>query len=297
MAETTPHGIAVAVATIDRPQLLARCLDAVLAGITAPSEIVVIDQGSDPMTAAVVAERERQAPFVYVRQPPRGLAASRNAALAAATAPILATTDDDCVPDAHWLAAITRAFLEQPTPQLVTGRVLPLGPDRPGHYAVSTRTSRDRVDLLRGAAPWRAGTGANTAVERGRAVQIGGWDERLGVGSAGGAGEDIDFLYRFLRAGARVRYEPEALVHHERQDVARRRATRMSYGRGIGACCGLHLRRGDLGGLRMLAQWTALRGGMLWRAVAHRDRQSALDEVLVARGTAAGFLYGLREPG
>ena len=111
---------------------------------------------------------------------------------------------------------------------------------------------------------------------------------------AGGAGEDVDFLYRLLRAGARVRYEPDALVHHERQDAAKRRATRTSYGRGIGACCGLHLRRGDSGGLRMLGQWTALRGGMLRRALAQRDRQSALEELLVARGTAAGLIYGLR---
>ncbi len=178
--------------------------------------------------------------------------------------------------------------------KLVTGRVLPLGPERVGYFAVSTRSSPDRVDLLGAAPPWRAGTGANTAVECGRAERIGGWDERLGVGSAGGAGEDVDFLYRLMRAGARVRYEPDALVHHERQDAAKRRATRTSYGRGIGACCGLHLRRGDSGGLRMLGQWTALRGGMLRRALAQRDRQSALEELLVARGTAAGLIYGLR---
>ncbi|HWE83198.1 MAG TPA: glycosyltransferase [Gaiellaceae bacterium] len=297
MADPTPPGITVAIATLDRPELLARCLDAVLAGVTAPWEIVVVDQGRDPLTAAVVAEREEQASLVYVRQPTRGLAASRNAALAAATAPVLATTDDDCVPDREWLAAIGKAFAEQPAPQLVTGRVLPLGPERAGYHAISTRSSPDRVDLLAGVAPWRAGTGANTAVERERAERIGGWDERLGVGSAGGAGEDVDFLYRLMRAGARVRYEPEALVHHERQDAARRRATRTSYGRGIGACCGIQLRRGDSGGLRMLGQWTALRGGMLRRAVTQRDRRSAFEELLVARGTAGGLIYGLRVAG
>jgi GT2 family glycosyltransferase len=287
-------GIAVAVATLDRPDLLARCLDAVLSGETVPAEVVVVDQGSHPHTPAVVAERGRDIPVAYVHQERDGLSASRNAALETARAQVLVTTDDDCVPAPGWLAAIGRTFAEAPAPQSVTGRVLPLGPDRPGFYALSSRTSMARAELSNGAPPWTAGTGANFAVERSWAERIGGWDERLGAGSGGGAGEDVDFLYRLLRAGGRVIYEPDALVYHERHAADRRRATRLSYGRGVGACCGLYLRRRDPGGTRLLAQWTSLRTRMAGRALAHGEWRALGEELLVARGTLAGLVYGLR---
>jgi len=286
--------LAVAIATVDRPELLARCLDAVLDGELQPAEILVVDQGADPRNAALVAERSGCGRLVHLREPRRGLSASRNAALAATTARVLVTTDDDCVPAPGWLAAVARAFSEAPAPEAVTGRVLPLGPPEPGLYAVSSRTSAVRADLRTGAPPWAAGTGANVAVERSWARRIDGWDERLGAGSAGGAGEDVDFLYRLMRAGGRIRYEPEALIRHERQSADRRKATRMSYGLGVGACCGLHLRGGDAGGARMLAQWTRLRTGMAGRALLRGEWRSALEELTVARGTAAGLAYGLR---
>lgn len=290
----TSSDIAVSVATVNRPECLARCLDAVLGGESAPAEVVVVDQGDDPRTAAVVAEREQHGRVTYVRQKRAGLSASRNLALACISSPVLATTDDDCVPAPGWLAAIDRAFAETPVPQSVTGRVLPLGPERDGLFAVSSRSSTVRTDLQEGTPPWTAGTGANIAVERGWAERIGGWDERLGAGSDGGAGEDVDFLYRLLHAGGRIRYEPEALIRHARAPADRRRATRLSYGRGVGACCGLYLRNGDPGGARLLRQWTVLRARMAVQALRRGERHAWGEELLVARGTAAGLFYGLR---
>src|SRR5262249_59428676 len=112
----------------------------------------------------------------------------------------------------------------------------------------SSRRGTERVEFRGRPLPWLVGTGANIAVRREWASRIGGYDERLGAGTRGGAGEDLDFLYRLLRSGAHVRYEPDALVYHERQSKARRRKTRTSYGRGVGACCALWLRERDAGG-------------------------------------------------
>ena len=286
--------IAVSVATLNRPDGLARCLDAVLSSEPAPAEVVVVDQGDDIRTAVVVSQREGHGRITYIQQRRAGLSASRNLALASVSSPVLATTDDDCVPAPGWLAAIGRAFAESPTPQSVTGRVLPLGPHQDGLVAISSRSSTVRADVQGNTAPWTAGTGANVAVDRSWAERIGGWDERLGSGSDGGAGEDVDFLYRLLEAGGRIRYEPEALIRHARAPLERRRATRLSYGRGVGACCGLYLRNGDPGGARLLAQWTALRMRMAARALTHGERAALGEELLVARGTAAGLVYGLR---
>jgi hypothetical protein len=107
----------------------------------------------------------------------------------------------------------------------------------------------------------------------------------------------MDLFYRLLRSGARIRYEPAAVVFHERQPRDRRLASRSSYGRGIGACCGLWLRGRDLHALRVLGGWLRMRGGLAAGALRRRQWSGVREELLVLGGTARGLVYGLRAGG
>ena len=287
--------IAVAISTLDRPEGLRRCLEALLDGFVLPDQIIVVDQGDGGPTERLLGGLGRRTPSIaHLRQPHRGLSASRNAAFAAASSDIVAVTDDDCAPDAGWIAEIRRAFGASDAPDAVCGRVLPLGPAEPGRVAVSSRRSEVRREFTGDALPWAVGTGANFAARRELVRAVGGYDERLGVGSGGGAGEDLDIIRRLLRSGARIRYEPGVLVRHERQSLDRRRATRTSYGHGAGACFALWLRERDPFALRALAAWLALRLRLLAVGAARRDRRAVHEEFLVLAGTVAGLAYGLR---
>jgi glycosyltransferase involved in cell wall biosynthesis len=286
--------ITVAVATVDRPDGLRRCLEAVRAGTVAPDEIVVVDQGDVVRTEAVLRAVRSGVPLVHLAQPGRGLSVSRNAALETASSDVVAVTDDDCVPDAGWLAALVNAFSEPAPPDAVCGRVLPLGPPTPDTVPVASRASEIRREFVGRALPWAVGTGANFAVRRDLVRSIGGYDERLGAGTAGGAGEDLDVLRRLLAADAHIRFEPSALVYHERQPPERRRATRISYGRGAGACCALWARDADPFAVRALGAWIAMRFRLLAVGVARRDARAVTEELLVLRGTLGGLAYGLR---
>jgi GT2 family glycosyltransferase len=206
----------VGVSTLDRPEGLARCLDAILNGDCLPSEIVVVDQGSDDTARAVIEQRQRRGvPVRWVRQTGRGLSASRNAIVRATDTSFVAITDDDCVPDRGWLSAIAAAFAAAPKPDAVTGRVLALGPETPGSFAISLRTSTDREDFTSDVLPWRVGTGGNFAARRERIEQAGGYDERLGAGSKGHAAEDLDLSLRLRLAGWGIGVVPAARVAHE----------------------------------------------------------------------------------
>lgn len=287
--------LTVAIATLHRPEALARCLDAVLAGSRMPAEIVVVDQSRDDLTqAAVEKRRESGAPIEYTRQPRLGLSASRNAAFTVASHPVVAVTDDDCVPEVDWVERIERAFAPSDSPEALTGRVLPLGPAQPGLYAVSQRGGAEAREYQGRVLPWLVGTGGNFAIKRDWLVVLGGYDERLGAGSPGRAAEDVDMLYRLLRAGALICYEPEAIIYHERQSWARREASRWSYGYGMGSFCGLWLRQGDAYALYMLGRWLSglcrALGGALRRG---QWRQAHLEQVSL-RGTLGGLAYGWR---
>jgi O-antigen biosynthesis protein len=292
---TRVANLSVTIATMDRPETLARCLDALLSGTVLPGEVIVVDQSRDDATKTIIDGRQGSAvPIVYVRQQRRGLSVSRNTALAQVSQPIVAVTDDDCVADPGWIAAIERVFRSPTAPHALTGRVLPLGPEVPGTYAVATRESPVGTEFSAKALPWLIGSGNNFAVKRDCFARIGGCDERLGVGSPGKAAEDIDLFYRLLRTGARIRYEPDAIVYHQRQSKIQRMASRWSYGYGTGAFCTIWLRRGDLYALRVLVHWLCWQGQDFVVATGRGQWLEAYQRWLSLKGTAGGLIYGLR---
>lgn len=293
---------AVAISTRDRPDALGRCLDAIAAGELRPKEVVVVDQGEDGRAREVCeARRAAGLPVFWTAQAPRGLAASQNAAIGRAGSPLVAVTDDDCAPDRGWLAAIARTFAAAGAPDVVTGRVLPL-PAQPADadrvHPVSSRASTRPADFRGRRAPWPVGSGNNFALRREWFLRVGGCDERLGPGAPGQGGMDMDLFYRLLRAGARARYEPAAVVFHERQTEAERLARRPLYGHGMGAACALWLREGDLWSLPVLGRWLLFRTGRLAGAALRRDRLRMREEALMLGWTARGLAWGLavREP-
>jgi GT2 family glycosyltransferase len=286
--------LSVAISTRDRPDTLARCLDALAAGTLLPAEVVIVDQSTGDETRSLIAARQGgPLRLVYVRQARAGLGASQNEAVRRARSAYIAVTDDDCVPAADWLASVARAFGSESPPDLVGGRVLPLPAVGERSFPVSSRTSSVARDFSGWAAPWHVGSGNNFAFARDWFLRIGGCDERLGPGSRARGGVDMDLFYRFARAGARLRYEPSILVYHERETAEGRRGRRPMYGRGMGACCGLRLREGDWHALRLFGEWLALRVIQAAKAARRRDWRGVREEASMVGASAGGVLYGL----
>ena len=208
--------ITVAVAVCGRADGLARCLAQLLDGTSLPGALIVVDQ-EPSQEAREIVERVTAIPARDVEQPRLGLSASRNLALELTTTRVIAVTDDDCVPDVDWVRAIGAALSREPAPAAVTGSVKALGPQPPGTYAVSLRERPDAHDFAGRIIPWTVGTGANFAAPCALLRARGGWDERLGTGSPGRAAEDSDLIYRIMREGGVVRYDPAMIIRHEWQ--------------------------------------------------------------------------------
>jgi GT2 family glycosyltransferase len=292
--ERARANVTVAISTRDRPAMLARCLDSLAASTRMPSEIVVVDQSRDDTSREVVAARVDAPRIRHVPHAGSGLGVSQNVAFREAACPVVAVIDDDCVAAEDWIEVIANAFDGDPDLALLAGRVLPLGPAEEGRHPVSTRTSTVARDFGRRDAPWDVGSGNNFAARAEWLRRIGGNDERLGPGSPGLGGVDMDLFRRLLAAGARARYEPASIVFHEQADRADRRARRYPYGYGMGACCVLWMRQRDRAAPSMLGRWLSMRLGRLVEGARRRDWERAREEVDVVRGTFAGLYYGLR---
>ncbi len=291
----TGADVSVAIATMNRPAALARCVDAILNGCMKPAELILVDQGDHAATARLIERSGWRGilPLQQIRQHRCGLSASRNAAVRHASRPIVAFTDDDCVPDNEWLAGLVAGFNTAEHPDAVTGRVLPLGPERPGSYAVSTRASEAPALYRARTLPWRVGSGGNAAVRREWLKRIGEFDERLGAGSPGQSAEDMDLFYRLLQSGASVLYHPDAVVYHERKDYRGRLASRPAYGFGMGAFCALSARQRDAYAMWILTRWGYDRMRALLAGSVRRQWRRVLEEFLMLRGAAGGFAHGI----
>src|ERR1700716_2612734 len=104
--------VSVVIPTCGRPDLLRRCI-AALDRQTLPGEAIEI---------TVVDDRKSR----------RGPAAARNVGWRLAGAPIVAFTDDDTLPDAHWLEQGVAAF--RSGIDAVTGRIVMPVPVPPTDY-------------------------------------------------------------------------------------------------------------------------------------------------------------------
>lgn len=127
----------------------------------------------------------------------RGPAAARNAARTLARAPLLAMTDDDCVPDPGWLRSLKNRLEADPALGAVYGR---------------TVTDRDRLEPFSHYVENLNGEGhqtCNCAVRACLLDRLGGFDERFPFAYL----EDTD-LYCRIRATAPVAFLGDARVLH-----------------------------------------------------------------------------------
>jgi GT2 family glycosyltransferase len=117
--------LAILICTANRPELLRRCLAAIMAGEMQPSEVLVSDDGREGLEAdAACAEF----PGVrYFRGPRRGLCANRNAVIHQARSDFVSLLDDDAIVSTEFVRRAFAIIADLPPRTLVTGRILEAG--------------------------------------------------------------------------------------------------------------------------------------------------------------------------
>ncbi len=241
--------ITVVIPTRGRPTSLLRCIHALLAGSNPAVTVLVVDNDPDDDHTRLAVASVGHPSVRYVREPIRGVSAARNAGLLRAETDLVAFTDDDTEPDTHWAGRIAGAFAEQPGTACVTGLVLAARLDtaerRAADEAMSWGKGFEPRSFSLAAppagspifpfAPGLFGIGANFAVRRKIALDLGGFDEALGGGTLARGGEDCDFFTRLILAGETISYVPSAWVwHHHRADAAALARQLAGYRYGLG---------------------------------------------------------------
>lgn len=242
--------VSVVLCTRDRPEQLRMALASILQLDYPDVDVVIVDNASaTDATQRVVAEFPADR-VRLVSEPRPGLARARNRGVLTARNEVVAFTDDDVLVTPNWLTGLMDGFAAGADVACVCGMV-PSGELRSYAQAYFDK----RVTWARSCVPavyrlseppagnvlfpfqvGQYGTGANFAMRRSTVLELGGFDEALGVGSPTRGGEDIDMFVRVLLAGDALAYAPSAVIwHRNRADLSALSEQIAGYGLGLGA--------------------------------------------------------------
>lgn len=204
MSTTTALRVSVVVPTYNRPDLLERCLHALLQQTldVEQYEILVCDDGpTEAAQAVVTAARDMAGDHPDIHYLPvtmsQGPAGARNLGWRNASSSIIAFTDDDTLPAPHWLDAGLAAM--KPGVDAVSGRIeMPL-PERFSDYERDAARLEEAEFVT-----------ANCFIRRSVLEDVGGFDERYTRAWR----EDSDLHFALLTSGRTLIRQPDALVVH-----------------------------------------------------------------------------------
>ncbi len=251
-------------------------------------ELVIVDNGSTDETRQVIEDCRARRPQAvrHMFEKREGLAFARNTALSAASGEVIAFTDDDVLVSEDWLDEVHREFANDPGLRMLSGRVL-LAAEELQQVALLQSDERANFGLPDGV---NFVMGANMAFRREVFERVGPFDVRLGSGRFFPGAEDVELIYRGLKAGYRLLYAPNVLVYHNHDRVTLEQACRLQYG--YAKSCSAYLIKHSLGGdayaLRML-YWTLRTLPERWR----RKREEPEDALVRRRSQIKGMLVGL----
>lgn len=217
------------VATLGRDAEIAELIDSLLAQGRSDFEVIIVDQNEDDRLDAIEAAYAGRVDLRRFRSSVRNANHARNLGLRHARGEIVAFPDDDCIYPAGVLDRVDAAFAANPSLTVLTG---PAASPEGGLGSGRWRAEGGTIDLRN---VWTSVIEFNLFLLRSTALGLGGFDERMGPGTAFGSAEGNDLVCRAMARGLEARYDPNLrIVHPDKRltDVAVARAER--YGRGLG---------------------------------------------------------------
>ncbi len=211
--------ITIVIPTCGREEVLVKTLGQVI-DLPAEKEIIVVDQTLSHEAATVQALHDwhEAGTIRWIHQQPPGVVAAMNRGLREAKHELVLFLDDDIEPCAGLLEAHENAHARYREAWAVAGRVM-----QPEEEPVRRKHQRHGGGLIHDLdfdftsreGAWVENVMAgNLSVKRNRAIAIGGFDENF-IPPVSYRFE-TEFAKRIIAAGGKVRYEPEAAIHHLR---------------------------------------------------------------------------------
>lgn len=197
---TLPPTVSIVVPTWNAEKTVGPLLDSLRSLAYERYEVIIVNDGSTDGTKGVV----QRYPVKLIDQTNRGASAARDAGLRAASGEIIAFVDSDVTVSRDWLKHLVRPFAD-PTVAATTGQTIFRRNEKCAAWMRSLDIAR-RYSQRREYT--RLANGPNSAFRRDVLLEVGGFNPQWYHA------EDTEVSYRLVGRGYRIRYVPEAVVHH-----------------------------------------------------------------------------------
>ncbi len=176
-------------------------------------EVIVVDRSTIKYPKII-----HDFPLNWINYDPKGkrytIPQQRNVGVKQATGDIIVFLDASCVPEEHWLEEITKPIIHG-------SEVIVMG--RTGSAGGKTLNDLAHEKLKQSKYVSEAPT-INLAIKRSVFSVVGSFDEQLEYGS------DVDFSWRSIDSGLKIKYQPTAFLTHDWGDQKQIKRT-ILYGR------------------------------------------------------------------
>jgi GT2 family glycosyltransferase len=226
--------------------MVADAVRSILANDHPDFELILVDQSTDDLTHAALADFLSNPRLRYVRSKERGLSNARNLGISLAKSAKIAMTDDDCTVPSDWLTRMERALDLEGSVAIVIGNVFAAPYDRskgfvPNYTQASSFLAKSVRDKHR-----IEGMAACMGIRADACRALNGFDPSLGSGSRFHSADETDIIIRALLAGYRVLETPEVVVTHQGLRTWKEAdGVVYNYLYGIGATIAKHLKAGN----------------------------------------------------
>lgn len=211
--------VSVIIITKNRYKKIISCLDALLQNTYQDFKLIIVDQSNQKKSNKEL--KQKLSLFqnkIYLKQKQAGKSKGLNLAIKNSFSPILAFTDDDCIPGVDWVENIVQSFKTKKNIVAVFGRTLPYQPTQNKNlHCPSTFNQLEPKLISQPCKHWKnIGFGNNMSWKKEFFTDFGLFKEWLGPGSIGSNAEDAEMTLRALRNKKMIFYNPNVTTYHNK---------------------------------------------------------------------------------
>ena len=268
------------IGTLNRTKELQACLESIKLQICDSYEIIIVDQSDNNKTRELV-EKSSDGRIKYIYTDIKGLSHARNIGIKEASGKYLCLLDDDAVYPPQYLETIKNLIGED---RIVSGVIFSIDDYKTPfiNYQKCLDGKEMSVTRIVEACP-----SAALAFPRNLVLQIGGFNECLGVGNEFAAGEETEFLLRALDARYSVIHSKKTIAYHPIKPVDYSNLKGVyKHAMGKGALYKIECKRGHKIRLLLFAMKNTI--GMIIKMFLERDKKSFY------KARYSGFANGYR---
>lgn len=240
-------------------------------------EIIVIDQNKDDILKDIILKYNKKLNIIHIKSKEVGLSKNRNKGLEIATCDIVAFPDDDCKYLKNTLLEVDKNFNNNKELDCIIGRII----DQDGLDCIKKWSKKfEKIT------PKNFYTKMSSITMFKKNKNVLKFDENLGAGAKFGSSEDADILYRMLKKGKEIYYDPRIVLFHPRGKDNFSSEKAYSYGLGHGVFIRKNL---DINTIKIYFMGLVLINMRILKSIIFLDNKSMLIWINSLKGRIKGI--------